>query len=126
MAFPFLIYRLCRDAGAPVIPGEDQLIEITRIQDVGLIKNDTNPIAQKHASHPKVVLLELFEGQATAQNDNAAVPDSSAPDMESSKDAMTTSTLLLLYHVCNRRALSPFQPIFCKNWCCDRLRLSLS
>lgn len=127
LPFPCLIYMLCRNFSAPIISGADRLVEVTRIQDAGLIKDDTNPITQQRSSQPEVVLPKLFDGQAVAQDKNVAVPDSSTPAMESSKAVATSPHLFLLeYHVHNRWALSPFQLRCCKTWCRDRLRLTLS
>lgn len=92
MSFSCLIHGLCRDSGVPIIPGADKLIEATRTKDVKLIKDDTNPIAQKRASQPEVVLSELFEGPAAAPAENASILDSDAPTTESSMAPATTFT----------------------------------
>ncbi|KAM3217714.1 putative protein isoform X1 [Capsicum annuum] len=49
--FPCLVYRLCRESGVPVLPEIDHPVEVTRIQDIGLIRDGTNPVA-KFRGHP--------------------------------------------------------------------------
>lgn len=72
--FSCLIFQLCRESTVPFIDGLDNLIEVTRTQDVGLIKDDTNPIAQWKAPRPKVRLLEMFEGPSTDLSDDRFAP----------------------------------------------------
>lgn len=46
----------------PLIEGVDHLIEVTRTKDVGLIKDDTNLIAQQRAPQPEVRLPSYSTG----------------------------------------------------------------
>lgn len=57
------------------IPKADQLIEVTRFQDVGLIKDDTNPVFQRCSLQPQVRLPKLFEDQDATQGGEEAVPE---------------------------------------------------
>lgn len=90
--FLCLIYRLCMDSGVPIISGEDQLIKVTRIQDVGLIKHDTNPVAQRRAPQLEVRTSKLFEVQAVAQGSEEPISGKDNPAMESSVVDTTTAT----------------------------------
>lgn len=45
--FPCLIDRLCRDSSVQTMHAIDNSIEVGRTKDVGMIKDDTNPVFQR-------------------------------------------------------------------------------
>lgn len=47
--FPYLIQRLCDVERVPTLPGIDHPIKVTQLDDIGLIRNDTNLVAQNKA-----------------------------------------------------------------------------
>lgn len=60
--FPYFIQRLCDTAGVPALSSIDHHIEVTQVTDVGLIRDDTNPVAQKKAQPSTSFGAALFEG----------------------------------------------------------------
>lgn len=60
--FLCMIYQFCMDPEVSSTQGIDQLIEMDQIQDVGLIKDDRNPVFHRRTQRPEVRLLEFFEG----------------------------------------------------------------
>lgn len=76
ISFPCLIDRLCRDSGIQTFHDIDRLIEVNRTHDVGLIKNDTNPVV--HRCVPELFVRSTaepnFEGSILEMSTSAEGP----------------------------------------------------
>lgn len=89
--FPCLIFTLCRESTVTMIARVDTLIEVTRMQDVGLIKDDTNLVTQRRGPRPEVQLLKMFKRHATEPSADRAAPEEEHATRKSSRPETTTA-----------------------------------
>lgn len=105
MPFPCLIYRLCRDFGEPIIPGDDQLIEsqgfkmsgwlrTTQIQSLKNVPRSLRLYCQSCCQAVETAEMQLFQTVLHLLWSLLRLSRS------------LPHVLLLAYHIHNKRALS--------------------